>query len=206
MNKTVIIGLTGPTGAGKTTVAAELQRLGCDIIDCDAVAKEAVDNSRECIEQLCSKFGNDIIDENGRLKRRELAHRAFSSEQNSNALNQIVHPVALKRVIDQITCLRNSRITAIIVDAPLLFESGWDSLCDVTIAVTAPREIRLERIMKRDAINKETANERINAQHGDDYYTEKTDYWIDGSKNLEQVAAETKRILNSIAGGANEKA
>lgn len=204
MSKT-IIGLTGPTGAGKSTVAAKLLQLGCGVIDCDLVAREVTDSSKECIEQLQVEFGEDILDINGDLNRHLLAQRAFSSEQKSNRLNQITHPFILKKIANQIVDLQNSKVTAIIIDAPLLFESGADSLCDRIIAVTAPLEVRLSRIMRRDTISKELAIERINAQHSDVFYTKRADYCIDGASSLEQIEKSVKSILDCIAGDAYEK-
>lgn len=204
MNKP-IIGLTGPTGAGKSTVAADLLALGCGVIDCDLVAREVTNSSKECLAQLQAEFGEDILDEQGFLNRRLLAKRAFSSEQKANRLNRITHPFILKKVELEISALQNSNVKAIVVDAPLLFESGADSLCNVIVAVTAPLEVRLDRIMRRDSIRAELAMERINAQHSDDFYTKRADYCIDGASSLEQILANVKDILDCVAGEVHEK-
>ncbi len=204
MNKP-IIGLTGPTGAGKSTVAADLLALGCGVIDCDLVAREVTNSSKECLVQLQAEFGEDILDTQGVLNRRLLAKRAFSSEQKANRLNRITHPFILKKVEIEISALQNSNVKAIVVDAPLLFESGADSLCNVIVAVTAPLDVRLNRIMRRDSICAELAMERINAQHSDDFYTKRADYCIDGASSLKQISANVKDILDCVAGEVHEK-
>jgi len=206
LNKPVIIGLTGPTGAGKSTVAANLIQCGCGVIDCDLIAREVTSNSVECIAQLCTEFGDDIIKEDGGLNRHLLAQRAFVSEQKSNKLNQITHPFILEKIKKEISALQCSEVPAIVVDAPVLFESGANSFCNVIIAVIAPLEVRLNRIMRRDNISEELAFERINVQHSDDFYTKRADYCIDGASNLEQIAKIVKNILNCIVGDTNEKA
>ncbi|HEX3038540.1 MAG TPA: dephospho-CoA kinase [Oscillospiraceae bacterium] len=204
MDKPVIIGLTGPTGAGKSTVAADLAQQGCDVIDCDRVAREVTSGCTECIAQLCAEFGDDIVNEQGGLNRHLLAQRAFANKQKSNKLNQITHPFILDKIKNEITALQSKNVTAIVVDAPVLFESGVDSFCNVILVVIAPLDVRLNRIMTRDNISRELALKRINVQHSDDFYTRRADYCIDGASGLEQISKQVKDILNRIVGDTYE--
>lgn len=205
MNKPVIIGLTGPTGAGKSTVAADLSQQGCSVIDCDFIARKVVDSNQQCIVQLQNTFGNDIVDEHRSLNRRLLAQRAFSSKQKSKELNKITHPFIITRIEAQIAELQKNGAAVIVVDAPLLFEIGADLLCNVIVTVTAPLNVRLSRIMLRDNISEQQAVARINVQQSDDFYTKRADYCINGANTLEQIAVTVKTILNQIAGGLHEK-
>ena len=198
----IVIGLTGPTGAGKSTVAAALENLGCKIIDADRIAHEIVTQS-DCIAELKAQYGSDIIGANG-INRRLLAQRAFSNPHNAARLNEITHPKIMKEVIRQITFFQKSEAKAIVLDAALLFESGADQLCSTTIAVTAPFEVRLNRIMKRDSIQEDSAKARMDAQHDSTYYKERAQYVFDGTIDMDGTHAEAQQLLKRIVGDIHE--
>lgn len=174
--KIPVIGLTGQTGAGKTTVADMLKEKNYAIIDTDMLAREAV-KSPEVIGMLCEKFGNDII-KDGALDRRELARRAFATKEGSLALNEITHPEITRLAVEQIHKAQESGAKAAVIDAALLFDSCLTAFCDKTVSVVAPEKERLERIIKRDSISPEDAMLRINAQPPVEYYIEKADIVI----------------------------
>lgn len=202
MNK-LVIGLTGPTGAGKSTVAAAWGKAGCAVIDADRIAREVV-LQPTCIAELKAEFGEDIADDNGSLDRRALAQRAFSSPQKIETLNAITHPRIMQEVARRVLALQQSGAKAVILDAPLLFESGADRLCGTTVAVTAPVEIRRNRIMQRDSIPAESAMERIGAQHENSYYSVRADYMFDGSVDLDNVPFLAEELLERILGDYHE--
>jgi dephospho-CoA kinase len=199
----LIIGLTGPTGAGKSTVAAAFEKNGCKIIDADSIAREAVTNT-DCITALKSEYGSDIVLEDGSLNRHLLASRAFSNPQSTARLNEITHPFIVNEIIRRISFFKQNGAKAIVLDAPLLFESGADSLCTVTVAVTAPVEVRLQRIMTRDSIPSELAKLRIGAQHEDTYYCKRANYIFDGSGEPKDVQLKINLLLQRIMGDMNE--
>lgn len=205
MNKTVVLGLTGPTGAGKSTVAHFLYQYGCQIIDCDRIAKEVTDTCKPCLMQLQAEFGEDILDSSGRLLRKELAARAFSSKENTLKLNRITHPWILEKISNRISTLEKEHAKMIVLDAPVLFEAGANRLCNFVLSVVAPRKIRLERIMGRDGIGRELALSRISAQYDSSFYIEKSDFVIDGCLPLEQVEQEVEMLVKKISGGGNEE-
>lgn len=171
-----IIGLTGLTGAGKSTVAQKLMAHGCYHIDADKVAKDVINNSETVKNKLKERFGDDVVNADGTTNRPLLAQRAFADTDSTNALNEITHPAVTREIKEIIEEKQNMGYSGIIIDAIALFESGEDSLCDFTVAVVAPRDIRLERIIKRDNITEEKAYERINAQKDESYFTEKADF------------------------------
>lgn len=195
--KNRVIGLTGQTGAGKSTVSAMAESYGCHIINADKVAREATAKNSECLKRLAEFFGNDIIDSNGECVRKLLAQRAFSSKENTDMLNSITHPMIIRRISEYIGMYGDDE--TVIIDAPQLFESGCDRLCDRIIAVTAPKAVRLERIIMRDGISRQDALLRINAQHNEDYYTERADFIIDGSGSIEYVRKKVKDILEKLS-------
>lgn len=171
-----IIGLTGLTGAGKSTVAQKLMAYGCYHIDADKVAREVINNNENVKYKLKERFGNDVINADGTINRPILASRAFSDEDSTNALNEITHPAVTEEIKSIIKDINEVGYRGVIIDAIALFESGEDELCDFTVAVIAPLDIRLERIMERDNITEEKALERINAQKDESFFTEKADF------------------------------
>ena len=171
-----IIGLTGLTGAGKSTVAQKLMAYGCYHIDADKVAREVINNNENVKNKLKERFGNDVINADGTTNRPLLASRAFADEESTNALNEITHPAVIEEIKSIIKDMKEVGYRGIIIDAIALFESGLDSLCDFNVTVVAPKEIRLERIIKRDNITEEKALERINAQKDESFFTNKADF------------------------------
>ena len=171
-----IIGLTGLTGAGKSTVAQKLMAYGCYHIDADKVARDVINNSEDVKNKLKEHFGDDVINEDGTTNRPLLASRAFANEESTNALNEITHPAVTEEIKSIIKDMEEIGYRGVIIDAIALFESGEDALCDFTVAVVAPKEIRLERIMKRDNITEEKALERINAQKDESFFTSRADF------------------------------
>ena len=171
-----IIGLTGLTGAGKSTVAQKLMAYGCYHIDADKVAREVINNNENVKNKLKERFGTDVINTDGTTNRPLLASRAFANEESTNALNSITHPAVIEEIKSIIKDMEEVGYRGIIIDAIALFESGLDALCDFNVTVIAPKEIRLERIIKRDNITEEKALERINAQKDESFFTSKADF------------------------------
>lgn len=171
-----IIGLTGLTGAGKSTVAQKLMAYGCYHIDADKVAREVINSNENVKNKLKERFGDDVINSDGTTNRPLLASRAFADEKSTNDLNAITHPAVTEEIKSIIGDMEEVGYRGVIIDAIALFESGEDALCDFTVAVVAPKEIRLERIMKRDSITEEKALERINAQKDESFFTSRADF------------------------------
>lgn len=189
-----VIGLTGQTGAGKTTVAAILAEKGCHIVDTDILARKAVENP-EVIGMLCERFGGDIV-KGGVLDRRELARRAFASAEGTSALSAITHPEITRLAIEEIHTAEKNGAKAAIVDAALLYDSPLVAVCDKNICVIADEKIRLERIMKRDFISETDAKLRINAQPPTEYYTEKSDIIINNNPGAD-IEAQITELMKS---------
>lgn len=171
-----IIGLTGLTGAGKSTVAQKLMAYGCYHIDADKVAREVINNNENVKNKLKERFGDDVINADGTTNRPLLASRAFADEQSTNDLNNITHPAVTEEIQSIIKDISEVGYRGTIIDAIALFESGEDALCDFTVAVVAPKNIRLERIMERDNLTEEKALERINAQKDESFFTKQADF------------------------------
>nr|WP_319487923.1 dephospho-CoA kinase [uncultured Caproiciproducens sp.] len=195
----LVIGLTGPTGAGKSTVAAAFKNAGCLIIDADQIARQTIADEK-CLAALKIEFGNDIVGKDNSLNRGLLAQRAFANKKNAERLNAITHPIIKQEVVRQIEVYRKSGAKAIVLDAPLLFESGADSLCTASVAVTAPAEVRLYRIVNRDAISPELARARMGTQRENAYYNERAQYLLDGTMSLSDIQVKVNQLLEQIIG------
>lgn len=176
-----VIGLTGPTGAGKSTVAKYFAEKGFYLIDGDILAREAVKN-REVLANLAKEFGADIINKDGSLNRRLTADRAFSTPEKTKALNAITHPAITALTYIEITHADQSDSKGVIIDAAALLQSPIVNMCDMLVCVIAPKKERVRRIVERDGITVDQALTRINAQKSEEYYIENTDYAISNAK------------------------
>lgn len=193
-----VIGLTGQTGAGKSYVADILLGLGCAVVDADVVAREVMAPGSECLAAVAGHFGSDIILPDGSCDRRLLAQRAFADEESTKLLSSLTHPYIIAKTKEYLRELENKNYSTAVFDAPQLFESGGDKLCDVIVSVTAPAQVRLERIMTRDGITREQALLRMNAQKDEQFYTERSGYVIDGSQPAEKVEENVRAVFAKI--------
>ena len=192
------LGLTGKTGAGKSTVCEYLKEKGCFIIDGDKIARDILLPGKPAVKELADAFGEDIILPDGTVDRRIVAARAFSTPENTDLLNRITHPHITKEFIRLIEEAEKEGYKAAVIDAAALLESDCKNLCDKIAVVTAPEEIRLSRILKRDSISKEDAMTRIRAQKEDDYYFSRADIIIKNYQpyNLYQELIPLEELLN----------
>ncbi|MBQ2603566.1 MAG: dephospho-CoA kinase [Clostridia bacterium] len=173
-----IVGLTGQTGAGKSTVAKFFEKEGFVIIDADKLARQIMEKGSLTLKLVTAVFGNDVLYADGALNRQKLAQKAFSSEENTRLLNEITHPRILSETLKICREYTDKGRKYFLIDAPLLFEGCFDILCDTVVCVTAPKEIRLERLKKRDGLSEEKLLERMNAQHDEEFYIKRADYII----------------------------
>ncbi len=190
-----VLGLTGPTGSGKTTVALTFAQMGYHIVDTDKIAKKIMEKGGEALPLTAKEFGKDIIKEDGTLDRKLLAQRAFKDRESTQRLNKITHPLIYEKSLLEIQEYSEKGYDKFILDAPVLFESNGERFCTKTLAVTAPKEIRINRIMSRDGITREDALLRMNAQHTDDFYTSHADFTLINDGEKEDLQAKTIRLI-----------
>ena len=193
----LIIGITGGSGSGKSTVANLLCELGACTIDADAVYHKLLNESNEMLRELKGRFP-EAVDANGNLQRRLLAKIVFSDVDALSDLNAIAHKFVLAETEREMARRYQRNEEYLCIDAIALFESNLKSVCDVTIGVIAPRDIRIERIMKRDSLDRDAALDRINAQQNDEFYKERCDYIIINDGNMDSVRQEVENIFNLI--------
>lgn len=198
----IIIGLTGQSGAGKTTVCNTFEKNGFAIINADVVAREVMSKDSECLKKTSEVFGN-ILSEDGTLDRHKLAGIVFNNGDKLKIYENIIFPYIISSIKDKINEYKENKEDYVLLDAPTLFESGADSLCDIIISVIADRNIRLERILKRDGITPGQAESRLNSQWEDDFYTKKSDYVIKNNNSLYSLENNAMNIINLIKEQSN---
>ena len=204
MRKAIIVGLTGQTGAGKSTVAAMLERFGYSIVDADKVARLVTGKGSPVMKLLTDAFGEDIVDEDGSLRRDLLAARAFSSPENTRKLNDITHPEICRLIMKTVEGRFFMGYEGVIVDAPQLFESGLASKCTLVLSVTAREDIRLRRIMERDGVSEAEARLRMQAQLPESFFREHSDIILENNgtpESLHEQVTQAARIIEDVISG-----
>ncbi len=193
----IVIGITGPSGAGKGVVSKYLREQGIHVIDADAVYHDCITPPSDCLDELVRNFGRRILTGDGSLNRPALAAIVFG-EQNKEKLlllNQITHKYVLAKIKKTVSGLRAVGAEACAIDAPLLIESGLDQDCDFVLSVLAGADKRAERIAKRDSIDMEAAFKRINSQKPDDFYKESSDIVLYNDGEIEALLFDLNRYL-----------
>ncbi len=194
----VLIGLTGATGSGKSTVAKFLcEKYGAAHIDCDLIAREIMQKNSPVLSQLAEAFGEDIIRADGELDRALLAARAFATKEGTKRLNSITHPIITSKALAKVKDFTQEGKTAVLLDAAAIFESKIDKLCSFTVVVTAPYEIRLDRVMFRDSITRDKALQRMNAQLSNEEYESRADVVIYNYAPYD-IGAESEKIIDKL--------
>lgn len=194
MRKAIIVGLTGQTGAGKTTVAEGLQHFGYRVIKADDIARLVTETGSPTLHDLAAVFGKDILRPDGSLDRALLAERAFSSPENTKLLNGITHPEILRLINKKINGAFFDGYEGVILDASQLFESGLNERCTLVLSVVAPESVRLSRIMARDGISKEQAFQRMNAQLSEDFFRTHSNYVLENTGTEEDLKLQLRQI------------
>ena len=193
----MILGITGGTGTGKTSVCQFFKKHGFVVIDSDIVARNVCQKGTDCLGEIVSIFGADILDADGNLKRKELGRIVFSDEKKLKVLNSITHKYiarSIKKTIEE------NEDKNILIDAPLLIEAGLDSICTKTLCVLADKDTRLKRIMQRDSLSAEDAKARIASQREDEFYISHCDFVIYNNGELASLETELFDILGGIDG------
>ena len=189
----IVIGLTGESGSGKSTVCERLRKNGFIIIDADKAARSITEKGSPVLERLASAFGNDIIKSDGELDRRLLASRAFRDYKSKRLLDSITHPEIIS-ICEKTAKEQTEKGKNVIIDAPLLFTSGLWQICHKTVKVYAPEEIRLERILLRDNITKEEALLRFSKQTEEEKAARSADVIINNYPPYD-LDTEIKKII-----------
>ena len=188
----MIIGITGGTGCGKTTLLKTIAEKGGLILDCDAIYHELLATDISLLNAIETRFPGTV--ENGTLQRKKLGAIVFSDEKALKDLNKITHGAIKAEVLRRLA--HKPKLAAI--DAIALFEGGQAELCDTTVAVTAPEEVRIQRLMLRDNISEDYARSRIAAQHPESWFREHCDCTLENNGTEKQFSEKCLAFFNNL--------
>lgn len=194
-SNTMMIGLTGPSGAGKSTVAALFGAVGFRIIDCDGLVHE-LDRDALYLEKIRETFGEEYVLD-GILNRKKLASLVFSDERELARLNRLIAPFIYRIVIKRIGAAKREGGDTVL-DAPLLFEYGLESVCDATVGVVTDRKTALRRLSVRDGKSEEELLARLSAQHDESFFIARCDFIIRNGGSREALCLAFAEVLKSL--------
>lgn len=192
---TYILGLTGGIASGKSTVSAYLAQNGALIIDADLIARQVVAKKSSGLKQIVAKFGKEILTASGELDRKKLGKLVFSNKDLLKNLTDITGPLIRAEILREIEAAKKAQVKLVVLDIPLLFETGYQTLCDKVMVVTVPSEVQLERVMKRDNLSAAEARKRIANQLPTSKRNELADVLIDNSKSVAETYQQVLKWL-----------
>ena len=198
MKDVIVIGLTGQTGAGKSTVSQVFVEHGFALIDADLVSREVVEPGKPCLSELFDYFGEEIRNPDGTLNRKALAQLVFQDKKKLESLNSICYPFITEEIFRRINAYAVQQNQFVLLDAPTLFESRASDFCDMIISVVADAGLRCKRIMKRDSMTEQSARERMNAQLEENFFIQHSDYVIHNNDSPEQLAELSGEVADKV--------
>lgn len=187
-----IVGLTGMSGAGKSTVSRVFGEHGYKVADCDKICRE-IAGREDFLKEVSEKISPQLITPSGELDRRLTARLIFGDSQKRERYNRLIYPYVTYEIISEIR-----RAKRILLDAPTLFEARLDGICTHIAAVVADREVCVKRIAMRDNISDEAARERLSAQHSADFFRGNSDFCIDNNGSESQLIEAAERITEQL--------
>ncbi len=191
--ETIIVGLTGGIATGKSTSLLIFEQLGAKTVCCDKLAHMALRKNTKSYKAIVKQFGDKILDKNDRIDRSKVAEIVFKNKNKRKQLEDIVHPYVFKKLADSINTARG----VLIVDVPLLFETGFEKQVDCIVVASCSKSEQLKRLMQRNAFSKEEANRRISAQMPLASKKRKAD-WVVNTGSLEEAMSQIKGIWEML--------
>lgn len=198
-----VIGLTGGIAAGKSTVSQMLAACGAYVIDADRIGHEVIAPDGEAYPEIIVTFGTGVLDEDGTISRPKLARVVFNDPEALQRLNGISHPRMAERMEREIRQIRArpraDQPALIVLDAAILFEAGWDALCDEVWAVNVAPEVAVERLVQRNDMTPEDARARLQAQLGNAERARRADRVIRNEGSLEALHDQVQGLWRQAA-------
>lgn len=193
-----IIGLTGQTGAGKSSVRKIMHKNGAAVIDADTVAHDITEKNVDCIYDIVCRFSCLVLNKEGSINRKALGKRVFADKKELAALNKIIFPYILKEIEHKVLCYVEKGAEVVVIDGATVIESGCGKMCDMLISVVADEETRTERIVKRDEISQEDAKRRVAAQKPEEYYRGNSDLVIENNGSKRELVQKVNTVLKNM--------
>ena len=190
-----IVGLTGGISSGKSTVSSYFRQLKIPVIDADEVARKVVEPNSQGVKEIRKAFGNDVFEEDGSLNRQKLGELVFSDVENRQKLDELLQPLIKIMILDEIEAYRQKGEKMIVLDLPLLFEKQYEKLCEEIIVVYVPKELQLERLMKRNQYTKQEALSRIDSQLSIEEKRKRATVLFDNQGTIQQLYHQVEQWL-----------
>lgn len=192
-----IIGVTGGIGSGKSSLCAELKKLGAEIIDADLISHEITQKGKTALFEITEAFGEEVITELGELNRKKLGSIVFGDPEKLKILNKITHKYIFEEMHRRI---EEATAPVVVLDVPLLFQCDFPIKCDLTVAVVADKEVRIRRIMQRDGIDRSAALLRMEKQLIDSDYKRLADVCFENNGDVDKI----REFANSLFQGVHK--
>lgn len=186
------------SGAGKSTACNVFKSEGFDVIDCDLICRRIVEKGKPCLSEIAKVFGPAVLKEDGSLDRAETGRIIFSDEEKRRLLNGIMYPYVSYIIINTIVKMDKGFV---VLDAPTLFESGIDSICDSIVSIVAEKQVLLSRIEIRDSISREQAENRLASQHDIEFFSDRSDHLIKNNGSSEEFFSEIMKTIKNMKEG-----
>lgn len=194
----IVVGLTGSIATGKSVVARILAELGAKIIDADRVAREVVQPGEPALAEIVAAFGRKVLQPEGELNRKALAELVFTDAASLARLNQITHPRIIERINELCQAYLTQGAGLVVIDAPLLIETGLAEQVDVVVVTTCPREVQIARIQARDGLSRAEAEQRIASQLPQEEKIKQADFVIETDCSLAELRVRVKEVWEEI--------
>lgn len=196
---TLVIGLTGGIASGKSTISSILKAVGWPVIDADLIARQIVMPGSKGLEQIVNRFGPQMLNSNGTLDRKKLGKTVFDDPKKLSDLDKIEHPLIQEAIDSQLDEFKKQHLPVVVLDVPLLFETGMDEECDLTVLAVVDQATQLKRLMKRDQISKMDAVKKISSQMSLKEKMQRADVIIDNNGTLEQTRSQVAELVDRVS-------
>lgn len=194
----ITLGITGRSGCGKSTVTACFREKGIPVTDADQLSREILLPGSPVLNRLAERFGPDILDEHGALRRRLLADRAFATPEGKAALDAMTHPEIIRRIQQEKQKALQSGHGVFVIDGAVLVGTAAEAECDRLLVVTAPYAASVERIVQRDGISPEMARRRLDAQTPEAELTARANYLLHNNSTLENLRCAAFQLADAL--------
>ncbi|HDK7138310.1 TPA: dephospho-CoA kinase [Clostridium botulinum] len=199
------IGLTGGIGAGKSTISEMIKEKNIPVIDADKISREVLKLYPEILIRIKEVFGKEFLDDNGDLKRREFGSYIFKNKNKRIEYENIIMPYITKETFKRIKLLEENKESICVLDAPTLIEQGLYKYMDINILVWVDKDTQINRVVKRDGLNRSEVMNRINSQMSMEEKKKFVEYIIDNSKDIENTKSELDKIFMEVMIKARQK-
>lgn len=196
---TLVIGLTGGIASGKSTISSILKAVGWPVIDADLIARQIVMPGSKGLEQIVNRFGPQMLNSDGTLDRKKLGKTVFDDPKKLSDLDKIEHPLIQEAIDFQLDEFKKQHLPVVVLDVPLLFETGMDEECDLTVLAVVDQATQLKRLMKRDQISKMDAVKKISSQMSLKEKMQRADVIIDNNGTLEQTRSQVAELVDRVS-------